>query len=133
MPPAHPVLESPLLRRRRLRERSRTTEWPSQSLVVDAEDANVAGTAGCPGAGHPLGHLDLDREVGGFGTGETGNSDARDILDHFGFLEGAWVGAAGGWVDHRGEGTGAVLVDLFESCISFLLDCVHGDRVKKKG
>jgi len=113
VPPAHPVLEGSLPRRRRLGERGRATERPRQSVVVDAEDAHVGGAADGAAACHPLGHLHFHLEVGGGGRGETADAESRDVLDHLGLLEGLGIGAARGWVDHCGEGTGAVLVDLF--------------------
>ena len=76
---AEVVLDSSLLGSRALGESGRATKGTRESLVLHADDADVAGTADLAGAGHALGHLDLDGEVGGGGCGETADADTGDV------------------------------------------------------
>ena len=103
MPLAEVVLDSALLRGGALSEGSGATEGTSESAVLEADNADVASATGGTRAGHTLGHLDLDGEVGGSGSGETANTDTGDVLGDLGILECSGVGTARGGVDLGGE------------------------------
>ena len=60
----------------------------------------------------------LDGEVHGGGGRQTADTDTGDVLGDGRLLEGSGVGSTGGGIDHGGQGTSAVLVDLVEG---------HGD------
>ena len=118
VPLAEVVLDSALLRGGALGEGSGATEGTGESAVLEADNADVAGATGGTLAGHALGHLDLDGEVGGGSSGETANADTRDVLGDLCILECGGVGSARGGVDLGGERASTVLVDLVEG---------HGD------
>ena len=56
----------------------------------------------------------LDGEVHGGGGRQTADTDTGDVLGDGRLLEGSGVGSTGGGIDHGGQGTSAVLVDLVE-------------------
>jgi len=81
-------------------------------------NADVVRATSRAGASHASWHLDLDGEVGGAGSGETADADARDVLGDLGVLERSWVRTGGGGVDLSSKWASTVLVDLVEG---------HGD------
>lgn len=96
-----------------LREGSRAAKGASNSVVADAHDADVVDAADGGVAGHALGHLHGDGEVG-VGRGREAGDDAGHVDLDRGGLEGVDVGAARGPVHVRLERARAVLVDLPE-------------------
>jgi hypothetical protein len=114
VPLAEVVLDGALLGRGRLSEGSGSTEGTSKGSILHADNADVASTTGGARAGHTGRHLDLDGEVLDGGSGKTADTDTGNVLGNGSLLEGSGVGTAGGGVDHGGQGTSAVLVDLVE-------------------
>jgi hypothetical protein len=90
----------------------RATEGTGRGAVADADNADVvdAGDGGI--AGHTLGHLDFEREVGVGGQGEALHTEPRDVLCDFSGLERVGLRATRGAVDCGLQRTGTVLVDL---------------------
>ncbi|KAG8424436.1 hypothetical protein J3459_002588 [Metarhizium acridum] len=95
-----------------LGEGGRATKGAGSGAVLNTNDTDVVSTADFAFAGHALGHLDLEREVGVSGEGETADSKAGDVLGDFGVLEGAGILATRRGIYGGTEGTGSVLVDL---------------------
>jgi hypothetical protein len=90
------------------------TEGAGKGRVLELGNADARGAADGAGAGHARWHLDGDGEVHGLGSGETADADTWDVLGDGCGLEGTRVGSTGGGVDHGGQGSGTVLVDLVE-------------------
>ena len=76
--------------------------------------SDLVGAAGGALAGHALGHLDLQGEVGVGGEREALDTQAGNVLDDLGVLEGLGVCAARGAVDGSCKRTSAVLVNLYD-------------------
>jgi hypothetical protein len=111
---AEVVLNGALLGTSALGECNGSTEWSGESSVLELGNADVAGTADGTGAGHASWHLDLDWEIHDGGSGETANADTWNVGGDLCGFEGSDVSSTGGTVDHGGEGSSTVLVDLVE-------------------
>jgi hypothetical protein len=114
VPLAEVVLDRALLGRRRLGECGAATERSSKRAVLHAHNAHVCRATRSALARHAGGHLHLDGEVHDGRGAEASNANTGHVLGNLCGLEGCGVGAARGSVDHCGQRTSAVLVDLVE-------------------
>lgn len=93
-------------------------ELTSGCLVLHLDNADVGSRSNGTGAGHASWHLDLDWEVSGSGGRDTSH-ETWDILGDLGLLESSWVSSSRCCVNHGGEWSGTILVDLVEGHADF--------------